>query len=81
MSHNHNRLALIEFIQVLRDAPLVVGIKPVGRLVKEDIVRILIIGSAVSKINLKFRITLFTTHNFNLLNLVQQIRHINFSMV
>ena len=81
MSHNHNRLALIEFIQVLHDAPLVVGIKPVGRLVKEDIVRILIIGSAVSKINLKFRITLFPTHNFNLLNLVQQIRDINFSIV
>ena len=42
MSHNHNSLSFIEFIQVLNDASLVVGIERVGRFVKEDIVRILI---------------------------------------
>ena len=42
MSHNHNSLALIEHIQVLHDTSLIVGIERVGRLVKEDIVWILI---------------------------------------
>ena len=42
MSNNHNRLALVELIQVLHDITLVVGIKRVGRLVQEDIVRILV---------------------------------------
>lgn len=42
MSHNHNSLALVELTQVLHDASLIVGIERVGRLVKEDIVWILI---------------------------------------
>ena len=42
MSHYHNRLSFVELIQVLYDASLIVGIERVGRLVKEDIVWILI---------------------------------------
>jgi len=42
MRHNDHGLALIELIQVLNDASLVVGIERVGRLVKEDVVGILI---------------------------------------
>ena len=45
MSNYHNRLALIELIQVLHDITLVVSIERVGCLVKEDIVRILINSS------------------------------------
>ena len=42
MSHNHNSLALIEHIQVLHDAFLIVGIERVCSLVKEYIVGILV---------------------------------------
>ena len=42
MSNYHNRLALVELIQVLHDITLIVSIERIGRLVKEDIVRILI---------------------------------------
>ena len=42
MSHNHNGLALIELIQVLHDASLIIGIERVCSLVKEDVVRILV---------------------------------------
>ena len=42
MSNNHNRLALIELIQVFHDITLIVGIKRVGCLVQEDIVWVLI---------------------------------------
>ena len=37
MRHNHNRLALVELIQVLHDITLIVSIERVGCLVKEDI--------------------------------------------
>lgn len=47
MSNNHNRLALVELIQVLHDITLVVGIKRVGRLVQEDIVWVLINNSSL----------------------------------
>ena len=45
MCNYYNRLASIELIQVLHDASLVVGIKRVGCLVKENVVRILIDSS------------------------------------
>ena len=45
MSYYYNRLALIELIQILHDASLVVGIKRVGCFVKENVVWILIDSS------------------------------------
>ena len=42
MSYNHDSLSLVKLIQVLHDASLIVGIQRVGRLVKEDVVGILI---------------------------------------
>ena len=45
MCNYYNRLAPIELIQVLHDASLIVSIKRVGCLVKEDVVRILIDSS------------------------------------